>query len=179
MNPYLVDLQDILDAPGLSLEVQEDYALAELVVGGEAFPLTGPVSVAATITNAGEGYVLTGSVAAEVNATCSRCLCEFHLMLEGELEGLWVRPSAETTEDVSGFVSDNGTIDLSEALLAGLVVEVPFAPIHDPECAGLCPTCGADLNVESCDCADAPDAGQPFASLSRLLSTTESDSSTE
>ncbi len=179
MNPYLVDLRDILEAPGLSLDVQEEYPLAELVVGGEVFPLTGPVSVAATITNAGEGYVLTGSVAAEVNATCSRCLCEFHLQLEGELEGLWVRPTAETTEDVSGFVSENGAIDLSEALLAGLVVEVPFAPVHDLECAGLCPTCGADLNVEACDCADVPDVDHPFASLSRLLSSTESDLSAE
>ena len=42
-------------------------------------------------------------------------------------------------------------------ILAGLILEAPFAPLHDEDCAGICPQCGADLNTDPCDCASVPD----------------------
>ena len=33
-----------------------------------------------------------------------------------------------------------------------LVLELPAAPLHAPDCAGLCPSCGIDRNRASCDC---------------------------
>jgi len=33
-----------------------------------------------------------------------------------------------------------------------LLLEMPLAPLHDPNCAGLCPTCGVNRNLTHCEC---------------------------
>ena len=111
------------------------------------------------------------SAAERIETTCSRCLCEFETDITGDVEGLWLGPgdTAPEGEDVSGEVDSEGRIDLEPAVVAALVVEAPFAPLHDESCAGLCLTCGADLNVEACHCGDEPDAEHPFAALKDLL----------
>ena len=40
--------------------------------------------------------------------------------------------------------------------MTALVVEAPFAPVHAEDCKGICPTCGADRNVEECGCRREP-----------------------
>jgi hypothetical protein len=53
--------------------------------------------------------------------------------------------------------------------LSALVLEAPFAPLHDAECAGICPTCGADLNEGPCGCEAQVDGAHPFAGLGDLF----------
>jgi uncharacterized protein len=36
-----------------------------------------------------------------------------------------------------------------------ILLEAPLAPLCRPDCAGLCPTCGIDLNSATCDCVTA------------------------
>ncbi len=169
MNPLIVDIREILDAPGLSISVDVDHVVAELVLGDEVFSVPSPVRVHATVTNAGTGFVVTGRVSAEVTTMCSRCLCDFTLELVGELEGLWTREGDSADEDTVDSVSDMGTIDLAQPVMTALLVEAPFAPVHDEMCAGLCPGCGADLNVEPCTCSEVPDDAHPFSCLASLL----------
>jgi uncharacterized protein len=55
------------------------------------------------------------------------------------------------------------------------VLEAPFAPLHDEECAGICPECGADLNQGPCGCETAVRGPHPFAALEGLLEGTDSE----
>jgi uncharacterized protein len=169
MVTYRVDVRPILEEVGGSVIVEDVLALPELVVGDESFRLTEPASFSATITNAGGGIVAGGVVAAPVIATCARCLCEFSTEISGEIEGFYVTSAEEQgDEDDTEIVDENGAIDLSRALIAALVVEAPFAPLHDEACAGLCVECGVDLNTEDCGCADAPADDHPFAALTHV-----------
>lgn len=171
MDPYRVDVRPILEEIGGSVMVSDALAMGDLVVGNETFVPTAPADVSVMVTNAGGGLVATGSIVAHVKTTCSRCLCEFPLEIEGEVCGFYLRPgdeAAEGEDDVEA-VDNDGAIDLAPALMASLVIEAPFAPLHDEECAGLCVTCGADLNTESCTCNDEPAPDHPFAGLKDLL----------
>ncbi|MDZ4169345.1 MAG: DUF177 domain-containing protein [Coriobacteriia bacterium] len=169
MTAFLVDISDILDTAGLSEDIEGELAVGEIRVGDERFVLVEPARVMATLSNAGSGFVATGTVVALVNATCSRCLCEFATRIEAEIEAFFVPVGEEVGEDDEGTVSEDDTVDLGPALLAALIVEAPFAPVHDEECHGLCAHCGADLNVDSCGCGQVPDADHPFASLAALV----------
>ena len=55
-----------------------------------------------------------------------------------------------TDPDAFEIVGDQ--IDLSRMVKENILLEAPIAPLCRPDCAGLCPTCGTDLNVASCDC---------------------------
>ena len=47
-------------------------------------------------------------------------------------------------------------IDLEPMVHDAVLLELPQAPLCRPDCRGLCPTCGADLNAQSCDCDQNP-----------------------
>lgn len=179
---YPVDISEILVELGASIDVDAPYNLPEYNVGDETFTLVEPVSVDVTLSNTGSGIVATGTATARVNATCARCLCEFPLEVVADIEGFYVRPGEERElpeeQDVE-FISENDTVDLAPALHAALVLETPFAPLHDEACAGICATCGADLNQGPCACEPAPPEGtqRPFAALKDLLGSAEGDSS--
>lgn len=172
MAEYRLDIRPILDEVGGSLHVVDTLDLGALAVGDETFTLRKPARFDIHVSNAGEAFVSTGRITAPVTATCSRCLCEFDTEIAGDVEGYWPRPGhvVAQEDDVTGQVDAEGAIDLGPALLAALVVEAPFAPLHDEACAGLCARCGADLNVGPCECpsGEVPE-DHPFAKLKGLL----------
>ena len=44
-------------------------------------------------------------------------------------------------------------IELGEAVREELILSMERYVVCDPSCRGLCPGCGANLNLETCDCA--------------------------
>jgi uncharacterized protein len=172
MITYRVDVRPILEEIGGSVSVDGSTDLSEIVVGDETFVPTEPISFSTTITNAGGGIVATGSVRASVTAMCARCLCEFGTVIEGEIEGFYLQAHQERGEDDDAEeVDSDGSVDIGPALLAALVVEAPFAPLHDEECEGLCPLCGIDLNTERCSCRSLVEDEHPFAALRDVIVT--------
>lgn len=170
MQPLMTDVSALLDRPGESLAVRAEWDLDHLTIGTESYSLRGPVLIDVSVTNAGGGLVVRGSARAVAAASCSRCLKPFDLTLDGEIESLFTfEPVEDGDDELSGSVDDEGFIDLTAVVIAALVIETPLAPLHDEECAGLCPQCGADLNEGPCGCAGCPDDDHPFAALGALL----------
>ena len=72
------------------------------------------------------------------------------------------------------------TVDLvaeeqnAEPINDAVVMDTPFVVLCTPDCRGLCPVCGGNLNVEQCDCAAQAEAEwaeateNPFAALKNL-----------
>ncbi len=182
MAEYRLDVRPILEQVGGSVHASDVFELDKLVVGDETFVLTEPARFDVFISNAGEALVSTGHISAAVRATCSRCLCDFETVINGDVEGYWLRPgdTAPEDEDVTGTVDEDSSIDLEPALMAALVVEAPFAPLHEEDCAGLCATCGADLNEGPCDCGQEGVSDEhPFAALKTLLNEDATDTADE
>jgi uncharacterized protein len=172
MDHYLVNVSSILDDHGSTISVSDEFSLEKLAVGSEVFVPRSPARFDVWLTNTGTSVVSGGSVVAEVIATCSRCLCEFPLSIEGTVDGFYVEHGREEgiPEDQDyEFISPEGIVDVLPSVMVALVLEAPFAPVHDEDCAGLCASCGADLNAGPCGCGDAVAEDNPFAALGSLL----------
>lgn len=172
MDTYRVDITSILDDLGASVEVSDTLPLTSLDVHDEHFEFRSPVRFEVTLTNGGSGIIASGTVVADAMATCARCLVEFPLTIQADVEGYYVEPG--DTEDIPeeqeyGEIDVHGHVDILPAVMSALILEAPFAPLHAEDCAGLCPTCGTDLNTEACSCADVSDAENPFAALGTLF----------
>jgi uncharacterized protein len=71
-------------------------------------------------------------------------------------------------EDELGVVRILGDEVSTEPLVTEqLVLNLPMKPLCRPDCAGLCPTCGADLNAGRCECA--PPGDSRWADLEAFL----------
>jgi len=172
MDAYRVDVESILEVLAASIVVSDDIAIDSLEVGAETFKPRGPAHLDVTITNAGTAVVVMGRVTLPVLATCARCLCEFPSQIEAEVDGFFVVPGKEEgvpEEQEIQYIDAENRIDLLPSVLSALVLEAPFAPLHDEDCAGICPTCGADLNEGPCGCEPRSGVAHPFAGLGDLL----------
>jgi len=155
----------------------------ELGMTDEPAEFDQPVRVRVKLTRMEEDVLAQGRAQTRVRMTCSRCLEDMELPIEGEFQALFVpqtgpygqrmgrRDFQWDDERVSFY--DEGTVDLTDEIRECLAVELPLKPLCRPDCAGLCPQCGKDLNQGLCDCeADEDDAG-PFAALRDLISPEE------
>ncbi|MBB1513712.1 DUF177 domain-containing protein [Tessaracoccus sp. MC1627] len=91
-----------------------------------------------------EGVLVTGTATVELHGQCARCLDNIEEQASFDVQELYFYPGNEIDADESLIVDE--TIDLDEALRDAVVLELPFTPLCEDDCLGLCPTCGADLN---------------------------------
>ena len=117
--------------------------------------LAGPVEVTGTLQTAGSGtYRWVGRVRGAVKGECARCLAEVVTGFDTPAEALYTT-SPETADDPGVYLLPEpvGVIDLTDAVREEVALAAPAFPLCRPDCAGLCPRCGADLNPGPCGCA--------------------------
>jgi len=113
------------------------------------------------------GLLLTARFGGTVPSQCVRCLEDIELQLSTDFTELYAF-SQRTMTDSELLVPDDGKIDLTPLVREYLLLEVPHKPVCKPDCAGLCPQCGANWNVETCDCKH-DDIDPRLAKLKDLL----------
>ena len=105
---------------------------------------------------AGTGQVVVrGSVQAELEQDCRRCLEPVRGKLDEEVTMVFVSSEdAGAEEDDEARVFDAGApeLDLSVPVLEEVVLAIDPYVVCEPECKGLCPRCGVNLNTDSCTC---------------------------
>ncbi len=122
------------------------------------------------------GIRVHGMVKGALKMECSRCLKSFEQPVVINMDEVYrlgegsevVRHiSSEMVEDDSYRVRD-GILDLNPALNDAIMLAVPMKPLCRPDCQGLCPICGADGNLQGCECVEE-DIDPRLEVLKRLL----------
>jgi uncharacterized protein len=106
------------------------------------------------------GILVQGTVHANIPVECSRCLKVFDYSLNIKIEEEYFPvidvnsgTPLEIPEDAGSFMIDEHHIlDLSEAIRQNALLAIPMKPLCREACAGLCQSCGKDLNKGQCDC---------------------------
>lgn len=169
--PLNVSVRALLDHSAESLPLDGDLVLGEYEFGSLDFRVEGPARYIGSVDYVGDGVRAHGSVEIPLTATCVRCLVEFPLTIRGEFDTVFfMEPGVDAEGEALPIISEpDDLIDIELMLVEALIVETPFAPLHDPNCAGICPSCGVDLNESECECGDDPDPDHPFAVLRTLI----------
>jgi uncharacterized protein len=98
----------------------------------------------------------------EVELTCSRCLGKFRQPLKIKFEEEFL-PTIDIlsgtplplSEGSGAFtIDEHHILDLTEAVRQYGLLAIPMKALCKKDCAGLCPTCGQNLNEGQCDCPD-------------------------
>lgn len=96
-----------------------------------------------------EGVFVSGSARALAHGRCSRCLREFTVEMNEQVAEIVYYPEriaaliADGDEEAEDFpVVQDDAIDLEPILRDALVLAMPFTPLCEPDCEGLCAGCG-------------------------------------
>ena len=111
------------------------------------------------------GLLATVHARARIQGACSRCLAAVQTPIQVDFQEEFIpvldpvsgaHISPDEAED--SFVIDADLmLDLGEALRHYALMSSPSKPLCQLDCAGLCPTCGANLNQGSCSCQSPSD----------------------
>jgi len=121
---------------------------------GLELPLTVPVRVEGQLqATEGDDFLWRGRIQTSARIPCRRCLVDVDCVLDREVDVL-LTSDPEAADDPSVYPLPEATlqVDLTPVVREELVLHLPTYVLCREDCAGLCPTCGADLNAGPCAC---------------------------
>ncbi len=164
---------DSFDLGGLRLSSGEGrrldlvVAIDPFTLGGERYPVEpGLVDVELDVSRTtGSGYALRMRFDAALAGPCMRCLEPARPVFS--VDAREVSQPGEGDELESPYV-EAGVLDLHAWARDALALALPAALLCTPECAGLCPTCGVNLNTAGPDHQHERVPDQRWSKLSEL-----------
>lgn len=154
-QPLVIDTHELTRSPGSIKAVKRTVpAPADLRVELIGVPQDAEISLDLTLEAVVEGVLVTGTVDAPLEGECARCLDPVHEEGRYHITELYNYPGRDADEDE--LFLDGELLDLEPALRDAIVLDMPFTPLCRPECAGLCPVCGAKLNDDPGHSHDEP-----------------------
>jgi uncharacterized protein len=152
--------------------LSQTYAPGSLDFHGADFRQAAPLKVDAVAELSGSEIRIRGRVGTSLEACCDRCLVSVAIPVERDFD-LSYRPvstiaraeEVELPEDELevGFFSGDG-IELTDVVTEQVILSMPMKVVCQADCRGLCPVCGANLNLEKCGCLPTQE-NSPFSIL--------------
>jgi uncharacterized protein len=107
----------------------------------------------------GEDFLLRGDLRGELLTTCGRCLEPATVQLDSPVAVSYVEEDEAKTDEAEEDDGDilsfsGGQIDLGPEIHDEILLALPIGPLCRPDCAGICPVCGGNRNLNPCDCEE-------------------------
>ncbi len=146
-----------------TVEVDEPFKLGE-----PDLALVAPVRGVLRLIRDPGGILVDGRLTTVARMPCARCLEPTDVELTVALtehfrptvaieSGPPIEKDPEEEDEAATEIDIHHMLDLSDVLWQNILLAAPMHPLCRPDCAGLCPHCGRNRNLEACDCAPAPD----------------------
>lgn len=174
MDELIIDLKDITkDTKSYRFVLERDW----WVPSGKDDPVLSflsPLNVLIKLFRAGEKLVLEGSILGNLEMICDRCLspypyelnADFRIFLSTEVNKDELEIELHADDMDTDFVADN-KLNAEDVIREQVYLSIPYKCLCSEGCKGLCPSCGMNLNVSSCECTN--ESGHPgFLLLKKL-----------
>jgi len=141
-NPYAVLVRDVMHRPGemrehqLEVVVPEDFGNAVIAV-----PAGSTLKIDARFESLHDGVLAAVEVRGTAKAECVRCLIDVTMPIKVEFQELF----AYSEDEAFDYTVIDEHIDLEPVVRDSVVLSLPFQPVCQKDCLGLCPECGVRL----------------------------------
>jgi uncharacterized protein len=141
-------LRSIRLRPGEEWRDYREIELASLMLGGQRYlPVPEKVDAELVVSRAASGTVFELRFPVRLHGPCYRCLSDAVLDVSISAREYQATSPGESDELKTPYVA-NDQLDLSGWARDALMLALPDKILCREDCAGLCPVCGADLNVQ-------------------------------
>jgi DUF177 domain-containing protein len=149
MENMRINVAQLLKEP---VGASRSYGIEEYVGKDDINSVEGDV----VLIRSGNAIIVKGKMTASVKVVCSRCLkpidCEVTFDFEEEALPILTEDLSSSVQYDNLIIDESHILDLSEAVRQYAWLTVPAKPLCFLDCAGICQTCGHDLNQEPCKC---------------------------
>lgn len=160
----LLNVKNIINAPGERMEFRFDLDLSDVDFGG-LYPVQEPVVVTGDVRNTAGMLLLQFTAGTVLRSVCDRCLKRFDNPKSVRCEYMLAERVEEESDEI--VVLSDGAVDVGELARTAFILEMDAKTLCSEDCRGICPGCGVNLNQGSCTCKKEVDPR--LAALARLL----------
>jgi uncharacterized protein len=160
-----LEVGDALKNPGQSYPFEGELTIDRMDVLGDPVSFR-DVRVKGRFIGTGDSVAVEAKVASVAVSRCALCLKEMSVPIDAAFQASYKREIA--SGDPDPYPLSGHTIELDEAVREALLLELPIRFLCKPDCKGLCPVCGENLNDGRCTCREREEESNPFAALKDL-----------
>jgi uncharacterized protein len=171
-TPFKVHAAALRKVAGTVRHEERRGVIDDLATVSVEVPEGAEVDARVTLSSYPGGVMATGRVSAPWQGECRRCGGVVTGAVEAEvreryvIEGAGSEPGVGAADDDDAYVLADDILDLEPLARDAVLLELPLAPLCKEDCRGLCPQCGANLNLDTCSCA--PPADPRWSALDAL-----------
>ena len=141
-TPYTVSVVDLVHRPGemreKSIEVTVDDEMGNAVIGVRKGTT---LDIDIRLESLHDGILVAGEVDTVADGECVRCLTDVSIPVEVEFAELF----AYSFDEAFDYTVQDDHVDLEPLVRDAVVLSLPFQPVCQEDCPGLCPECGVRL----------------------------------
>ena len=169
----LIDLSDILSVDGKTKELKMPVSMDSFESKLGSFPVVEKQPLDVVITNTGKKVLrIEGKGKVSLALPCDRCLkdvaTEFEIDLEKEVDMKTSEEDRIKDLDEINYIT-GCSLDIEQLVHNEILIHWPMRVLCKEDCKGLCPSCGANLNLTTCDC-DSTDLDPRMAKIRDVFS---------
>ncbi len=164
MESMIFNVAQLMKAP-VGTSLVNDFREEDIQLDDD-IEVIGPIDGHVRMRRTNQGLLVDGWVELTLELSCNRCLKTFEQPMHVDFEEQFY----PTVDVISGMPLDpfdedeifpidaRHEVDLTEAVRQNVLLALPMVTICREDCKGLCPQCGQDLNLGSCECKPEVDA---------------------
>ncbi len=130
---------DEIPPEGLELQGQIEPRKIALGLKLASISFTKSIDVKARVSRTGDEVFVDLSLRAHVEYRCSRCLAKIQDVLKKHF-------------NVNHEAGPGDILEIDEDIRQEMILDCPMKVVCRPDCKGLCPNCGQNLNITGCEC---------------------------
>ena len=130
---------DNIPEDGLRLKEKIDPKTLSLTLEGQGINFLQSIDAEAFIKKTGSEVFADVTLEAPVEYTCSRCLARIENVFKKKFS-------------VNYEVKPGDILEIDEDIRQEMILDYPIKVVCKPDCKGLCPNCGQNLNIAECEC---------------------------
>ncbi len=133
--------------PGEEHREAKEIALESISLGGQRYlPVPANVPAELVVSRAQSGTVFELRYKTRLHGPCSRCLND--AVVDIDVSAREYQATDPESDELRTPYLENDQLDLTAWARDALVLQLPDKILCRVDCAGLCPVCGRDLNVD-------------------------------
>lgn len=147
---YSIALNDLRHQEGSRVDLSRIITNPEFAT--DLVHTDGDIEIEGALQSVSEGVLLTAHATYDTVSECSRCLKIVEEEGDADLTELYFYPKRAKALVESGDeeadelpLIENDTINIESLLRDTIVGQMPFIPLCEPDCPGLCTVCGERL----------------------------------
>lgn len=146
----MINISDLINKKSEKKHLDIKLDMKEINNGFEKYPVLEPMNLIGSLSRVSDILYLDAEVKGVIELECSRCLEKFPYVVDLEInEKLTNDP--ENKDDEVIFINDEN-LDINEIIENNVIINLPIQRLCREDCKGLCPMCGTNLNLSTCNC---------------------------